>query len=121
MTRRIHRDQLGVVDQMADEQQLQERHRGIYDPRRASGDFVAVRVKVLCRSCGRQLFRAVDFEHRTLYEDLVADQWVRAVPLRFCPDCPPRPPKDATQFVARLAERVQEARRMNRTKVVKKF
>jgi len=64
---RNHVEQFGVRDTLATPEQLSARSQGRYDPRDASGGFVATRVKLHCARCGAHLGNVVEFELRTLF------------------------------------------------------
>lgn len=83
-------EQFGVGDALATPEQLSARHEGRYDPRPASGQYVARRVNIRCRSCGTALAEVHDFEHRYLCHSLHDRRWSRNVTVAKCRDCSAR-------------------------------
>lgn len=84
-----HLDQFGVEDDLATAEQLASRHAGVYDPRPASGEFVAVRVKLLCVRCGKHLGEVAEFEKRVLWHSIREGKWTRGPSGLKCKDCFP--------------------------------
>jgi hypothetical protein len=69
--------QHGVKDDLATPEQLAARDKGLYDPRPASGEHIATRVKLHCVRCGSHLGNVVEFEERLLFYSRSTQRWTR--------------------------------------------
>lgn len=73
-TRGIWRDPRGgqyqVRDPLAAPEQVEARDKGFYDPRPASGPFVAALVLVRCAECGARISDVEEYERRILVHHL---------------------------------------------------
>ncbi|MGM1030606.1 MAG: hypothetical protein ACQEWM_12180 [Actinomycetota bacterium] len=111
------REDVGVHDDLATPEQLRVRREGAYDPRPASGAFVARRVIILCLSCGKPLAEVHDFERRYLCHSLVDQRWYPSLTGLKCNQC--FQSHDVVQVDGdRVLAALDRARASDRTKTV---
>jgi hypothetical protein len=112
--------QMGHWDPLASAEDLTKKQKGRYDPRTVSGKQVAVRVRIVCAHCGDLLGRVVDFEERLLYHTAADGRWRVSWPgLQLkCRNCYP-PMSHYRVDLQTVQDRLDAARRENRTKVCK--
>src|SRR5690606_24667972 len=79
--------QVGVRDEMATPEELAARDKGAYDPRPASGPFVARRVRLRCARCGETVGHVDEYEKRILFHSVRTGRWARGLGGMKHPEC----------------------------------
>lgn len=104
--------QYAVRDSLANDAQVGARDKGMYDPRPASGDFIADLVLVRCAECGARTAMVEEYEKRVLVHHLPSgrrywtdlDRWS----LYGCANCDRAPRVDTAKVRAGI-ERAKSA------------
>lgn len=85
--KRRHVETFRIGDPLANDEQKQRRSDGRYDPRPASGAFVARRLRLRCVRCGDLLGHVDEYEHRLLFHSVRESRWTMRPSGLKCREC----------------------------------